>query len=118
MSRAGRVIAKKPARSRRGIDWFPYLLMAPGLLLVLFVTVYPMVFAIDYSRPETEPVEDPASSTTCEGSQNAASRRCRSRDTGRAPSSVSSGTRSSHFPMSARSSGADGRGAGLGRRDR
>lgn len=36
------------------IDWFPYLLMAPGLLLVLFITLYPMVFAIDYSMMKTE----------------------------------------------------------------
>ena len=44
MSSGGRARAT-PARYRRRIDWFPYLLMAPGLLLVLFVTVYPMVFA-------------------------------------------------------------------------
>jgi multiple sugar transport system permease protein len=43
-----------PPRHRQGIDWFPYVLMAPGLLLVLFVTVYPMVFAIDYSLMRTE----------------------------------------------------------------
>jgi ABC-type sugar transport system permease subunit len=43
----------EPARRRR-IDWFPYLLMAPGLLLVLFVTLYPMVFAIDYSMMKTQ----------------------------------------------------------------
>lgn len=39
---------------RRRIDWFPYLLMAPGLLLVLFVTLYPMIFAIDYSLMKTK----------------------------------------------------------------
>jgi len=53
MSRAGRAIAR-PAKRRRRVDWFPYLLMAPGLLLVLFVTVYPMVFAIDYSLMRTQ----------------------------------------------------------------
>lgn len=40
--------------SRRRVDWFPYLLMAPGLALVLFVTLYPMLFAIDYSVMRTE----------------------------------------------------------------
>jgi multiple sugar transport system permease protein len=55
MSPAGalQMKAAEPPRRRR-IDWFPYLLMAPGLLLVLFVTVYPMVFAIDYSLMHTQ----------------------------------------------------------------
>ena len=42
-----------PPRKRR-IDWFPYLLMAPGLVLVLLVTVYPMVFTVDYSVMRTQ----------------------------------------------------------------
>jgi multiple sugar transport system permease protein len=42
-----------PPRRRR-IDWFPYLLMAPGLVLVLLVTVYPMVFTVDYSVMRTQ----------------------------------------------------------------
>jgi ABC-type sugar transport system permease subunit len=41
-------------RSRGRFDAFPYLLMAPGLLLVLFVTVYPMVFTINYSVMRTQ----------------------------------------------------------------
>lgn len=36
------------------VDLFPYLLMLPGLLLVLFVTLYPMIFAIDYSVMRTQ----------------------------------------------------------------
>lgn len=40
-------------RGRR-VDYFPYLLMAPGLLLVLFVTLYPLVFAVDYSLMRTQ----------------------------------------------------------------
>lgn len=39
---------------RRKFDAFPYLLMAPGLLLVLFVTLYPMIFTIDYSVMKTQ----------------------------------------------------------------
>lgn len=52
---AGRLDADAvvPVRRRR-VDWFPYLLMAPGLLLVIFVTLYPMVFAIDYSVMKTQ----------------------------------------------------------------
>lgn len=53
MPAAGGTIEMAP-RYRHRFDWFPYLLMAPGLLLVLFVTVYPMVFAIDYSLMRTE----------------------------------------------------------------
>lgn len=41
-------------RPRRRFDAFPYLLMAPGLLLVLFVTLYPMIFTIDYSVMKTQ----------------------------------------------------------------
>jgi ABC-type sugar transport system permease subunit len=36
------------------VDLFPYLLMLPGLLLVLFVTLYPMIFALDYSVMKTQ----------------------------------------------------------------
>lgn len=54
MSSAGALRMKAAPPRRQRIDWFPYLLMAPGLLLVLFVTVYPMVFAIDYSLMRTE----------------------------------------------------------------
>jgi multiple sugar transport system permease protein len=39
---------------REKIDLFPYLLMAPGVILVGFVTLYPLVFAIDYSFAKTE----------------------------------------------------------------
>ncbi|HWU40341.1 MAG TPA: sugar ABC transporter permease [Candidatus Acidoferrum sp.] len=35
-------------------DFFPYLLMLPGLLLVMFVTLYPIVFAVDYSLTRTQ----------------------------------------------------------------
>ncbi len=35
-------------------DFFPYLLMLPGLLLVLFVTLYPIVFAVNYSLMRTQ----------------------------------------------------------------
>ena len=41
-------------RPRSRFDAFPYLLMAPGLLLVLFVTLYPMIFTIDYSVMKTQ----------------------------------------------------------------
>ena len=54
MSSAGPRATAMPPRHRQRIDWFPYLLMAPGLALVLFVTVYPMVFAIDYSLMHTQ----------------------------------------------------------------
>jgi multiple sugar transport system permease protein len=39
---------------REKTDFFPYLLMAPGLILVGFVTLYPLLFAIDYSFAKTE----------------------------------------------------------------
>jgi ABC-type sugar transport system permease subunit len=42
------------ARARRRFDAFPYLLMAPGLLLVLFVTLYPIIFALNYSVMRTQ----------------------------------------------------------------
>lgn len=38
---------------RKRFDAFPYLLMTPGLLLVLFVTVYPLFFVLNYSFMET-----------------------------------------------------------------
>lgn len=44
-----RAAAATRARKRARVDLFPYLLMAPGLLLVLFVTLYPIVFTIDFS---------------------------------------------------------------------
>lgn len=40
-------------RGRR-FDLFPYLLMLPGLLLVLFVTLYPILFAVNYSLMRTQ----------------------------------------------------------------
>lgn len=42
------------APRREKTDYFPYLLMAPGLLLVAFVTLYPLFFAIDYSLAKTQ----------------------------------------------------------------
>jgi ABC-type sugar transport system permease subunit len=42
------------ARPHGRFDAFPYLLMAPGLLLVLFVTLYPMIFTVDYSLMKTQ----------------------------------------------------------------
>ena len=69
------------------------------------------VFASPARRPDTEPVEEPMNTTGCDGSQNRFSRSWRSFDTGRAPSRRRSGTRSSHLPISERSSGADGTGA-------
>lgn len=36
------------------VDLFPYLLMLPGLLLVLFVTLYPIIFAVNYSLMRTQ----------------------------------------------------------------
>ncbi len=49
------IIGGDPVDVPRGlrVDLFPYLLMLPGLLLVLFVTLYPMIFAIDYSVMRT-----------------------------------------------------------------
>lgn len=53
-------ISRAPGGGRAGhlrgrrIDYFPYLLMAPGLLLVLFVTVYPLVFTVNYSLMRTQ----------------------------------------------------------------
>ena len=70
------------------------------------------VFAIEDRRPATDPAVLPMSRTVWLGSQKAPRRWRRSLDTGRVPSSRSSGTRSSHLPTSARSSGAEGSGAG------
>src|SRR4051794_28640053 len=44
----------RPAPGREKTDFFPYVLMAPGLLLVAFVTLYPLFFAIDYSLAKTQ----------------------------------------------------------------
>src|ERR1700730_2104339 len=40
--------------TREKVDLFPYALMAPGLILVLFVTLYPILFAVDYSLMKTQ----------------------------------------------------------------
>lgn len=44
-------------RHRKRIDLFPYLLMAPGLTLVLFATLYPVVFVVQYSLFSTRVYE-------------------------------------------------------------
>ena len=51
-----RRLGEQPSGRPRGrrVDLFPYLLMAPGLLLVLFVTLYPIVFAVNYSVMRTQ----------------------------------------------------------------
>src|SRR3990172_3370599 len=49
--RLGEGLLGRPRGGR--FDLFPYLLMLPGLLLVMFVTLYPIVFAVDYSLMRT-----------------------------------------------------------------
>jgi ABC-type sugar transport system permease subunit len=39
---------------RQSFDPFPYLLMAPGVILIMFVTLYPIVFAANYSLFRTQ----------------------------------------------------------------
>jgi ABC-type sugar transport system permease subunit len=52
---AGRLGGGLLGRPRGGrFDLFPYLLMLPGLLLVMFVTLYPIVFAVNYSLMRTQ----------------------------------------------------------------
>jgi multiple sugar transport system permease protein len=46
--------AKPMLPAREKVDLFPYALMAPGLVLVLFVTLYPILFAVDYSLMKTQ----------------------------------------------------------------
>lgn len=50
--RLGEGLLGRPRGGR--FDLFPYLLMLPGLLLVLFVTLYPIVFAVNYSLMRTQ----------------------------------------------------------------
>jgi multiple sugar transport system permease protein len=35
-------------------DWFPYYLMLPALILVIFITIYPIIFAVEYSMYKTQ----------------------------------------------------------------
>lgn len=53
LARRGDGVASGGVRRRR-VDPFPYVLMLPGLILVLFVTLYPIVFAVDYSLMRTQ----------------------------------------------------------------
>ncbi|KRE07994.1 hypothetical protein ASE63_21925 [Bosea sp. Root381] len=46
---------RSPHRAK--IDLFPYALMAPGLLLVLFATLYPVIFVVQYSLFSTNVYE-------------------------------------------------------------
>ena len=50
--RLGGGLLGRPPSGR--FDLFPYLLMLPGLLLVLFVTLYPIIFAVNYSLMRTQ----------------------------------------------------------------
>lgn len=35
-------------------DWFPYCFMLPALALVVFITIYPIIFAVQYSMYKTQ----------------------------------------------------------------